>query len=588
MLINIRIIILATFLLFSIQSLYSKENNLLVSLNNLSVKEMVFVHTDRDIYIAGETIFFKIYLFNDAADYDNKASRVVYLALRDVNQQRIIESRIWLENDTGFGKIFIPDTLSSGLYQLVAFTNWMRLDYEMVRFRKEVFIANRFDNESFIKGDSSELIDSLYSENSFKTRNKLFEDSSLNINLSLTDNKYKPRSKVILNTTFTSNIVDDSLADFSISVIDLNSIFKYNFNSIEESYAVYKNLKLGEIGGECSDVIENEGIIISGSVVNARNIGIENKVVYLSTPDTIVNLQYSTTDKLGRFNFMLSNYYEGKSLFIGLMNNENIDEYKIIVHDKYDFSSKYLPSTSLKIQSSYIKKSQDICTVNKSFDKKNSNNSFSCFNYYYRPVLYSKPDYSVNITDFSFLNQLDIILQETLHGVKVNKKINTVSIIDPQLNLSYNKPMIFLDGVPFFNFSEILSYSSDKIKRLEVISSTWVMDNLLFRGILSIFTNKFEIYNFKNLNRQIIIHAGSFLPRTEFISPDYSNDSMHDNKPDFRQLLYWKPQLQLKRNETKSIEFFTGDLCSEYLIKVHGISSKGLPISSYKIIRVEK
>ncbi len=103
--------------------------------------ENVFVHTDRDIYIAGENMYIKSYLLN--SNIKTKSS-YIYVALR--NETETVKSVILpAENSSYEGSIFLEDTLSTGYYELVAYTNWMRNQGEDLYFRKTVAVINRFD-----------------------------------------------------------------------------------------------------------------------------------------------------------------------------------------------------------------------------------------------------------------------------------------------------------------------------------------------------------------------------------------------------------------------------------------------------------
>jgi len=113
-------------------------------------REKIFVTSDRDHYIAGERKFFHLRLFN-RDDYDGPQSRYAYLTLR--NQDEVIDGlTLQLIEGQASGSLYLHDTLSTGLYEVVAFTNWMRNHGEQAFFRKTIFIANRFDRDlSFIE-----------------------------------------------------------------------------------------------------------------------------------------------------------------------------------------------------------------------------------------------------------------------------------------------------------------------------------------------------------------------------------------------------------------------------------------------------
>jgi len=45
--------------------------------------------------------------------------------------------------------------------------------------------------------------------------------------------------------------------------------------------------------------------------------------------------------------------------------------------------------------------------------------------------------------------------------------------------------------------------------------------------------------------------------------------------PDFRNLLYWSPDIKIDGGEKKAVSFYTSDLEGRYLMKIQGISSDG-------------
>jgi hypothetical protein len=64
--------------------------------------------------------------------------------------------------------------------------------------------------------------------------------------------------------------------------------------------------------------------------------------------------------------------------------------------------------------------------------------------------------------------------------------------------------------------------------------------------------------------------------KNEFYSPDYSLDSLKDNHlPDFRNTLYWNPDLHTDISGKTPVEFYSSDESAEYIIDVEGISVDG-------------
>lgn len=110
-------------------------------------RESVYVHTDRDLYVAGEHILFSTRLLK--GQDTGKSSGFIYLLLRGAHGN-VSGVTLPLDNAGAHGSIYIPDTLSTGYYELFAFTNWMRNFGEQDYFRKPLLIVNRFDENPLI------------------------------------------------------------------------------------------------------------------------------------------------------------------------------------------------------------------------------------------------------------------------------------------------------------------------------------------------------------------------------------------------------------------------------------------------------
>ncbi len=103
--------------------------------------EKVYIHTDRDAYITGETIWLKGYVFNGDSHEADTISRVVYVDLVDPLARRV-RLRLQLRATDSYapGQLSLPDSLPSGTYQLRAYTNFMRNYPDAYFFTKNLTI----------------------------------------------------------------------------------------------------------------------------------------------------------------------------------------------------------------------------------------------------------------------------------------------------------------------------------------------------------------------------------------------------------------------------------------------------------------
>ncbi|RYF09766.1 MAG: hypothetical protein EOO42_23505, partial [Flavobacteriales bacterium] len=59
-----------------------------------TLREKLFVHTDKSTYLAGELLWFKIYSVNAATHKPIDLSKVVYVEILDKNQNPLLQAKI--------------------------------------------------------------------------------------------------------------------------------------------------------------------------------------------------------------------------------------------------------------------------------------------------------------------------------------------------------------------------------------------------------------------------------------------------------------------------------------------------------------
>ena len=137
--------------------------------------------------------------------------------------------------------------------------------------------------------------------------------------------------------------------------------------------------------------------------------------------------------------------------------------------------------------------------------------------------------------------------------------------------------MVLVDGVPVYDFEKALGINSREMERVDVlISKYYVSDNVL-DGIIHFVTKKGNLGEL-DIDKSVFRQEYEFMQnKNEFYSPNYSVDSLKNNHlPDFRNTLYWDPDLHTDKTGKASIEFYSSDESAEYIITVEGITSDGM------------
>jgi TonB-dependent SusC/RagA subfamily outer membrane receptor len=92
------------------------------------ISEKAYLHFDRPYgcYVAGETVYFKAYVFMGERREPSTLSNVLHVDLIDKNDVLLRSISLQLTGGTGWGDFALPDSLSKGLYRIRAYTQWMR------------------------------------------------------------------------------------------------------------------------------------------------------------------------------------------------------------------------------------------------------------------------------------------------------------------------------------------------------------------------------------------------------------------------------------------------------------------------------
>ena len=104
--------------------------------------EKIFVHTDKSFYLAGELIWFKIYLADGFLNEPLDVSKICYVEILSSERKPVLQAKIGMAAGTGNGSFLVPPSLNSGNYVLRAYTNWMKNFPVSDYFEKQITIVN--------------------------------------------------------------------------------------------------------------------------------------------------------------------------------------------------------------------------------------------------------------------------------------------------------------------------------------------------------------------------------------------------------------------------------------------------------------
>jgi hypothetical protein len=122
------------------QSQYPSVND------SVKIIEKVYIHSDRDIYFAGDDIWFKAYLI-DALDRTlTENSSNLHVELISPSSKIISTRIIQLAGGLGKGDFKLSVDVRSGRYKIRAYTNYMRNFSDQLFFCKDITVINSTDS----------------------------------------------------------------------------------------------------------------------------------------------------------------------------------------------------------------------------------------------------------------------------------------------------------------------------------------------------------------------------------------------------------------------------------------------------------
>ena len=104
-------------------------------------QEKLFLHTDKEVYLAGELCWFKLYVIDADTHRPLDLSKVGYVEWLDSANRPVLQAKVGLQKGRGSGSVYLPMTLRSGNYTLRAYTSWMKNDGADWCFSKTIAVV---------------------------------------------------------------------------------------------------------------------------------------------------------------------------------------------------------------------------------------------------------------------------------------------------------------------------------------------------------------------------------------------------------------------------------------------------------------
>ncbi|WP_343531617.1 hypothetical protein [Pedobacter sp.] len=179
-------LILNILLFFSTNSYSQKDISQKLALNRMAnPTTALFVHFDKNIYSNNETAYFTAYLLK-TGKFNRKAHKILAVALiRDMDTSLVKLDKFLIENGLAFGNMTLPDSIVTGNYHFLAYTDKLINGKPELTFKQHITIKTNIDLP--FKGSIAFL----------EKPNNTAKDHKLLISVTSNDNKFLPKPTTI-------------------------------------------------------------------------------------------------------------------------------------------------------------------------------------------------------------------------------------------------------------------------------------------------------------------------------------------------------------------------------------------------------
>ena len=584
-----------------------------------TVVEKTYISTDREIYVSGDKIWCSAFCV-DAANGLRPSSLSAIAYVEIVSEDGTLESgKIALSEGRGAGTIEIPATAPTGNYRIVAYTAYTKNTpgfNPQEHISKTISIFNTSTKER-VKNGVKILSDSEY--DALRTPAGTPEGTPASTPAGTyttgthTSSTYnagaQPAAGALsivchrsaegyLEVVLTNNSA--APADLSLSLSNRDGIIPPDNTSIGAFMGAAASAAQAAAGAEsaaarasaraasataataaAAELPEYEGEIIRGRIAGATTDeieGLKGRSAFISVPTEKSDLYSSVVDNDGMIKFVTNNIYGTKEMVCEIEDNDlarcHIELISPFVSPKLKGIPALQMAPSIKEDLQRRGLSVQLC---RSFS---ADTLASLMPIRENPLIPSYDAIEYKLDDYKRFPVMRELFIEFINEIKVRRvdgkeqlKVKThlkerVSLFDK------NNSLIMVDGIPVFDHSQVIEYDPLLVESVVVYPYKYYTGWRSFCGMANFVTYKKNLPGIKfNDGVRVVQFKGCSYPMA------FTCQEIGEDFPDYRELLYWHPQIKLPAGESSSIKVKIPANVKEIRICAEGMMENGTPFS---------
>ena len=547
-----------------------------------TVVEKTYISTDREIYVSGDKIWCSAFCV-DAANGLRPSSLSAIAYVEIVSEDGTLESgKIALSEGRGAGTIEIPATAPTGNYRIVAYTAYTKNTpgfNPQEHISKTISIFNTSTKER-VKNGVKILSDSEY--DALRTPAGTQPAAGA---LSITCHR---SAEGYLEVVLTNNSA--APADLSLSLSNRDGIIPPDNTSIDAFMGAAASAAQAAAGAEsapaaavstAAELPEYEGEIIRGRIAGATTDeieGLKGRSAFISVPTEKSDLYSSVVDNDGMIKFVTNNIYGTKEMVCEIEDNDlarcHIELISPFVSPKLKGIPALQMAPSIKEDLQRRGLSVQLC---RSFS---ADTLASLMPIRENPLIPSYDAIEYKLDDYKRFPVMRELFIEFINEIKVRKvdgkeQLKVKTHLEERVSLfDKNNSLIMVDGIPVFDHSQVIEYDPLLVESVVVYPYKYYTGWRSFCGMANFVTYKKNLPGIKfNDGVRVVQFKGCSYPMA------FTCQEIGEDFPDYRELLYWHPQIKLPAGESSAIKVKIPANVKEIRICAEGMIENGTPFS---------
>ncbi len=525
-------------------------------------QEEVYLLPDRTTCASGDTLWFSTVIFNPQQSFNQN---VVHVQLDNINGSHITRVSIACQGTTGDGFMIVPDSLSTGIYVLKAFTNIQKQQSTTTVRQRLLSVYNRFETEigriTYPEG-TGKTIDKLEGITVRTGARSAIGSKQLNFEVEISEE---------LRNKMEALFVVARLAD-----------------PVSESFSqMWVDSKIAEETSSFMPVREQNGVLVTGKIYSrADGSPAAGAVVILSISDTLPYFDYCVADDKGRFYFYVRDAYGTGDLVVqeytseqGKNQIELFENYietgglpttdKILTPDERRYAEDLVKAAYFdRFFQGYAALASDSFLLRKTFPHP----------FYGPPTRQYYPELFIDLPDFQEISR------EILHGVQYRERKDevTIRLLDEGTQTIFrNEPFKLLDGIPVFKPGIFSDMGTGDIRKVDAVFFKRFFGDISFDGVLAVYTHHPSLSWIELTDGVQLFRYPCLQPKSNW---NYSNRNQSSGTtPDFRKVLFREKWTEIPTEET--ISFDRSDVEGDIVIEIVGVSKNNRLLQFHQVIK---